>query len=581
MKTIDLIAQILRREGIAHLQCFPTTPLIEAAAQAGITPIICRQERVGVGIADGYSRVAWATGTAGAATPGVFAMQFGPGAENAYAGVATAFSDSSPVLLLPLGHPDDRQGVFPLFNGVRAFESVTKRVDRLTSPARTTDVLRRAFAALRMGRPGPVMVEVPADVATQEVPDGDTALAAYRPVPRIVSGPDPRDVHAAALSLCTAERPVLLAGQGTLYAGATDELVELADLLGLPVATTLLGKSAFPESHPLSLGCAMHAMPLAAHRFVQRADLFLAVGTSLTRHFTVMALPPGRTLIHATNDERDFYKDYLPDYPLLGDAKLTLRALIDACRDILETPRAETAGRASSTPGQYEPHAARAERRRTVAVEIAALHEEWLTALRPKLTSAQLPIDPYRVVWELTQAFDPEDVIATHDSGNPRGQLVPFFRTAAPRGFIGWGKSHGLGTGLGLAMGAKLARPEKVCVNFMGDAAFGMVGLDFEAAVRCRLPIITIVLNNSAMASERRAMPQAEAAFHTSDLGGDYAAIGRALGGHAERIDDPAQVRDALLRARRISEDEGRPVLLEFITARETASSTPGRNCVP
>ena len=130
----------------------------------------------------------------------------------------------------------------------------------------------------------------------------------------------------------------------------------------------------------------------------------------------------------------------------------------------------------------------------------------------------------------------------THDSGNPRGQLVAFYRAAGPRSFLGWGKSHGLGTGLGLIMGAKLARPEKVCVAFMGDAAFGMVGMDFEAAVRQRIPVVAVVLNNGGMASEAGAMPHAEAEYRTSSLGGDYAAIGRALGGHGERIERPEEI---------------------------------------
>jgi acetolactate synthase I/II/III large subunit len=562
MKTIDAIAQVLKAEGIQHLPCFPTTPVIEACAAAGIRPIICRQERVGVGIADGFSRV-----TEGR-VPGVFAMQYGPGAENAYAGVATAFSDSSPVLLLPLGHPEDRQGIYPLFDSVRSFHSVTKRVDRLTSPGRTTDVLRRAFTALRTGRPGPVMVEIPAEVATQDAPE-----PAYASVPRSVSGADPRDVERAARALCAAERPVVLAGQGVLYAEATDELVELSELLGLPVATTLLGKSAFPETHALSLGCGTHVMPSAVGAFFSRADLVFAIGTSLTKHFTVMSLPkgfgrggpgggsePGKTLIHATNDPVDLHKDYVSDHPLVGDAKVLLRQLIEAVREIVGP-----AGR--PRPG--------------VALEIATLHAEWLEAWRPKLTSAERPIDPYRVVWELTQAVRAQDAIVTHDSGNPRGQLVPFYRTAGPRGFLGWGKSHGLGTGLGLVMGAKIAQPDKVCINVMGDAAFGMVGLDFEAAVRCQIPIITVVLNNAGMASERRAMPQAEAAFQTSDLIGNYADIARALGGHAERIEDPGDVPDAFARAVRHTREQGQPVLLEFITARETESSNPGRNFVP
>jgi acetolactate synthase-1/2/3 large subunit len=553
VQTIDAIASVLRQEGVETLACFPTTPLIEACARAGIRPVICRQERVGVGIADGTSRL-----TEGQ-PPGVFAMQFGPGAENAYAGVATAFSDASPVLLLPLGHPEDRQGVAPLFDSLTGFASVTRRAERLTSPGRTVDVLRRAFGALRLGPPGPVLVEVPADVAVQEAPP-----PAWRSVPRTVSAGDPRDVLRAARALAGAARPVVLAGQGVLAAGGSEALVALAERLRLPVATTLLGKSAFPETHPLSLGCATHVMPEAAHHFLQQADVVLAVGTALTRHFTTYSLPPGKTLIQVTNNPGDLWKDEPVDYPILGDARLVLAQLLEAS--------AEVAG-AESTPG--------AERGAEVGAEIARRHAAWRDAWAEKLGAGGRPINPYRVVAGLMEAFDPGDCIVTHDSGNPRGQLVAFYRAAGARSFLGWGKSHGLGTGLGLIMGAKLARPEKVCLNVMGDAAFGMVGLDFETAVRARIPIITVVLNNGGMASEARAMPQAEASYRSSELGGDYAAIARALGGLAERVEEPEEVVPAFRRARRLTEEQGLPVLLEFLTARETASSSPGRSFRP
>ncbi|HEX2186162.1 MAG TPA: thiamine pyrophosphate-requiring protein [Chloroflexota bacterium] len=551
MRTIDAIAQLLRQEGIRYLSCFPTTPLIEACAQAEIQPIVCRQERVGVGIADGYSRVT------NGATPGVFAMQFGPGAENAFAGVATAYSDGVPVLLLPLGQAEDRLGVAPLFGAVAGFGAVTKRVEPITSPRRTADVMRRAMAALRQGRPGPVMVEIPADVALQEVPQ-DVALP--RPIPRTVSAGDPRDVARAARALCDARHPVVLAGQGVLYAEASGELLALAEQLDLPVMTTLLGKSAFPETHRLSLGCATHVMTPAAHHFLQRADLILAAGTSLTRHFTTVTLPAGKTLIQLTNDSADLNKDYLVDYGILGDARLILRQLGEACREIV------------GPHGRPNPD---------VAAEIETMHTAWRSAWAGKLTDRQRPINPYRVIQEFMNVFDPHDCIVTHDSGNPRGQLVAFYRAGGPRSFLGWGKSHGLGTGLGLILGAKLACPDKVCVNFMGDAAFGMVGLDFETAVRHRIPIITVVLNNGGMASEARAMPRAEADYRTSVLGGDYAAVARALGGHAERIEDPEAIAPAFQRARKVTEEEGQPVLLDFITSRETASSSPGRQFQP
>ena len=153
------------------------------------------------------------------------------------------------------------------------------------------------------------------------------------------------------------------------------------------------------------------------------------------------------------------------------------------------------------------------------------------------------------------RVVDPAEAIVTHDSGSPREQLNPFYRATRPRGYIGWGKSHQLGTGLGLAIGAKVAAPDKFCVNIMGDAAFGMTGLDFETAVRCGIPITTIVLNNSTMAIETHAMALSHERYRARDLGGNYANIGRDLGGWSERVEDPAQVGDAILRARRQNED--------------------------
>ncbi|MCH8186463.1 MAG: hypothetical protein IH862_10225, partial [Chloroflexi bacterium] len=201
MRTVDAIAHILKREGIEYLSAYPTTPVIEAAAEVGIRPIICRQERVGVGIADGYTRVK------NGRPAGVFAMQYGPGAENAFAGVATAFSDAVPMLLLPLGHPRERDGVYPHFSSVKSYASITKFVEQVSSAARVTDTMRRAFTRLKMARPGPVMVEIPADVAVEEV---DPALVdAYRPVKATTSAGNPQDVLEAAKALLQAKHPVI------------------------------------------------------------------------------------------------------------------------------------------------------------------------------------------------------------------------------------------------------------------------------------------------------------------------------------------------------------------------------------
>lgn len=543
MRVIDAISEILKREGVEFLSCYPTTPLIDAAAQAGIRPLLCRQERVGVGIADGYSRVS------NGRRIGVFAMQAGPGAENAFPGIATAYSDSVPVLLLPLGHPRDTAQIFPYFRSARTYASVSKWTEELNVPEQVTQVMRRAFNLLRLGRPGPVIVEIPADVALEKVNDSLN----YRPVKVTSSAANPRDVAEAARVLVQAQGPVIYAGQGVLYAEAWDELVELAELLQAPVTTTLEGKSAFPEDHPLSLGTGAGVMTKPVYNFLKNADVVFGIGCSLTRHGIVSAnIPPGKTIIHATNDERDINKHYAADYPLLGDAKLLLRQFIEAVRDLLGGTRARGDG--------------------PVAAEIKRLKEEWLAEWMPKLTSDEVPINPYRVIWEFMRTVDPRKAIVTHDSGSPREQLVPFYPATAPRSYIGWGKSHALGTGLGLIMGAKMAVPEKFCVNFMGDAAFGMTGLDFETAVRCGIPILTIVLNNSSMAIETPHMAVSHQRYRTRDIGGNYAELGRALGGCAERVEKPGDIAPAIERARRATE-EGKAVLLEFITSEEISFS--------
>ena len=539
MRTLDAIARILKKEGIEHLSAFPTTALIESAADIGVKPVICRQERVGVGIADGFARVA------NGKPPGVFAMQYGPGAENAYAGIATAFSDAVPLLLLPLGHPAGRDGVYPNFSSVRAYESVAKNVERLHSPAHVADAMRRAFALLKMGRPGPVMVEIPADVGEMDVPEG--AVDSYKPVKSATAGANLADADEAAAALLAARNPVIYAGQGVMYADASDDLIELAETLQIPVTTSMAGKSAFPEKHPLSLGSASGVMNGAALRFLRRADLIFAVGSSLSQHGMTLAIPSDKTLIQATNDPIDISKGYSVEYPLLGDAKPVIRAVLDACLDRLNG--------AARDDG-------------STADEIAAARAAWLGEWTRKLTSDEVPINPYRVMWDFMRVVDSDHAIVTHDSGSPRDQLMPFYRAGGPRTYLGWGKSHGLGTGLGLNIGAKLADPDKFVVNFMGDAAFGMTGLDFETAVRAGLPILTIVLNNSTMAIETSHMARSHELYRTRDLGGEYADMARAMGGWAEKVEDPADVAPAILRAKAATEN-GQAALLEFITSEE------------
>ncbi|RYG11506.1 MAG: thiamine pyrophosphate-requiring protein [Burkholderiales bacterium] len=542
MLIMDVIADYLKQEGVTTLFSYPTTPIIEAAAAVGIRPVLCRQERVGVDMAHGFARVK------NGKEFGVFAMQYGPGAENAFSGVATAYSDSAPILLLPLGHARDVAQTFPMFSSARSFAAITKSVEQVNLPGEIPHIMRRAISALKTGRLGPVMVEVPTDVVTAEAGEQKHA---YRPVRATRSSGDERDVQDAARLLIEAAHPVIQAGQGVLYAQASAELVELAELLDVPVTTSVEGKSAFPENHRLSLGC--NGLVLTGHgrHFIRKADLVVGIGTSLTRHFLVNPiLPYEKKFIHVTNDARDLYKGYEMDVAILGDAKLVLRQLVDAVRDQL--------GKRS--------------REDRVSAEIASVRAQWMTHWNTRLTSTEVPITPYRAIAEFMRVIPPEDAIVTHDSGSPRDQIIPFYQANTPNSYLGWGKSHALGTGLGLTIGAKVAAPDKFCVNFMGDAAFGMTGLDFETAARCGIPILTVVFNNSIMAVEIDQMKLSHERFNTISIGGNYANIAKDLGGWSEKVTDPEQLGAAFLRARRATEN-GQAALLEIITGPETEFS--------
>ncbi|MEA2984014.1 MAG: hypothetical protein QOD94_268, partial [Alphaproteobacteria bacterium] len=273
MKGADVVAEILKREGTEFLACYPRNPLIDACAELDIRPILCRQERIGVGMADGFSRI-----RAGKQN-GVFAAQHGPGIENAFAGVAQAFSENVPVLVIPAGFPAERQYITPTFRAAEVYAPVTKYSAMASSVQELPHVMRRAYQAMRSGKPGPVLVEVPNPVfdATFE------GTLDYQPVPVMRSAPDPEAVKQAARLLLAAKHPVIWAGQGVHYAEAGERLAALAELIPAPVAATNPGKSAIAESHPLALGASTRSSPKMYYAFLERADLVLAIGSSLTK----------------------------------------------------------------------------------------------------------------------------------------------------------------------------------------------------------------------------------------------------------------------------------------------------------
>ena len=535
MQGVDAIAQILKKEGTEFLACFPMQTLIEACAKVGIRPILCRQERVGMGIADGFSR------TTSGKRLGVFAMQHGPGTENSFPGAAQAFSDNVPILLLPAGEETSRGHIGPTFSAVDNYRNVTKWLAQINRVERIPELMRRAFYNLRTGKGGPVLLELPRDISVAEL-NGDFD---YRPVRGNRSAPDAADVEEVARVLMDADAPIIHAGQGCLYAEAWDELKEVAELLQAPVMTTMPGKSVFPEDHPLSLGAATGSASKQLKHFLNNADLVFGVGCSFTRTSFGAEIPAGKVIVHSTLDPGDVNKDYAADYALIGDAKLTLRALAMQIK-------AQTGGEGRRNGGD-------------VAARIKSIKAEWLDEWMPRLTSDEVPINQYRIIWDLLNNVDRANTIVTHDAGTPREQVVPFWETVAPRTYMGWGKSTQLGYGLGITMGAKLAEPDKLCVNFMGDAAIGMVGMDIETAVRNKIGILTIVFNNGLMAIERKSMPYAAEAYDTLLQGGNYCQVAQGLGAWAARVETPDAFLPALQEAVEATRS-GRPALLDCIT---------------
>ena len=543
MKVVDAIAKVLKAEGVEYLFAYPVNHIIEAAAKLDIRPIIVRQERIGLHMADAMSRM-----TSGEKI-GVFCMQSGPGSENAFGGVAQAYGDSAPIVVLPGGYSRNLTQIQPNFNSALNYRHVTKSSEQVTLPEAVPEAMRRAFTQVRNGRPRPALVEFPSDLFNEEISDSFDPT----PVPTVRYGPDSASIEAAAEALLDAECPVIYAGQGVHYAQAWDSLKELAELLAAPVTTSLGGKSAFPEDHPLALGSGGRAIPKPVHHYLQKADLIFGIGCSFTRTAFGVKIPEGKRVIHATVDPADINKDVPVESALVGDAGLILDGLVQAVRD--------------------RSNGASEERTAAVTGEISAVKTEWLEQWNAKLTSDEVPMTPYRVIWDLLHTVDVKNTIITHDAGSPRDQMSPFWQSVAPLTYIGWGKTTQLGYGLGLAMGAKLARPDHLCVNVWGDAAIGFTGMDFETAVRERIPILSVLFNNFSMAIEIPIMPVSTEKFRSTDISGHYADMAKAFGGYGERVETPDQIIPAIQRGIQKTQ-EGVPALLEFITAKEIQIST-------
>lgn len=546
MNGTEFIAKILKAEGINSVTCYPSNPLIEAVAKEGIRPISFRNERGAVMAADGFSR------TSQRKKFGVAIVQSQAGAENAMGGIAQAYADNIPILLMPGGISLSQLGVKPNFSALQNYQGWVKQVETVLSPNEVGNVMRRSFNALRNGPPGPVVVEMTSDVCSLEIPKDSENYCSPRSAKVI---PSQNDIRDAVKFLMKAKKPLIWAGGGVLMSGASKELKKLVEFTGIPVFTTMQGKSAFDERHPLSLGAGCGTTTLAAHNWLKNSDVVLVLGSSLTRTPYGQVLSSEKTLLHNTIDHEDLNKDVSAMVGLVGDTKLTLLALMEEFK----------------TEGFKKDNGEVTQ----IKKEINVLKKKWMQDWNPILHSGEIPLNYYRIINEIYKNIDPENSIVTHDAGAPRDCMVPFYNATLPNSYIGWGKTTHLGFGIPLMVGAKIAHPDKFCLNLMGDGAFGMSGLDLETSVRAELPITTVLLNNGAMSTYEGTSligPVSKKEYGVSSLRGDYAKIAKGLGAEGIRVEKPNELEMALKNAQQLNKD-GKTVLIDVISNVESRRS--------
>jgi acetolactate synthase-1/2/3 large subunit len=528
-RVADAIVDILQVEGVKFVSTLPgddILPIFDALHQNRQVPLILtRHEQATVYIADGYAR---STGEVGVAM-----VTKGPGRCNAFTAIVNAFTDCVPLVVI-FGHSSRKQlakGMLQEVPYLDTFQTMAKWTFSVPSPERIPEVFRRAFTLARSGRPGPVIIEIPQDISMAQA-----ELPSYQRTRRVRFGPDPDDIDKLIELMRHAKRPLFYAGRGALWSGATQRLIKVAEAYAIPVMATLPAKGAMPEDHPLCLG--LGGYPRAVYstgqsrKFAEEADLVIALGCSFRQHATSSWLPkPAHAkLVQVDVDPAELHKNYGADLVILSDIELFLRALLEQSKSVLSSWRNGMAG--------------------DIAAEIKELKTKWMDSWNPRLTSDEIPMNPYRVCWDVTHQLDRKKTILLHDAGVTRAYVSHHYEALNPLGFIGFGGTSAMGWSTPAALGAKLGNPDKTVVNFTGDGSFGMTGMEIETAARNDIRTLTIILNNESLGASRETLHDRFKGHEIGiALGGDYAGVARALGAFGEKVDKPADLQPALARA--------------------------------
>jgi len=517
----EALVQELVRCGVDHAFGVPggaAIPIFDAlCAEKRIKFVLTRHEQGATHMADGFARAS--------GRPAAVLVTSGPGATNTVTGIMTAMMDSVPMLVVTgqsetamLGKDAFQEAdVFNITMPVVKHSYLVKRAEDIPR------VVREAHYIAVSGRPGPVLIDVPVDVGRAEVP-GDAGagvdLPGYHPE---AGGGTPVELEQIAAALDKAERPLLLAGHGTVIAGAGAALAALSEKLRAPVATTLLGKGVFPEDHALSVGMVgMHGTAYA-NRLVTECDLLLVLGARMDDRIlgSPASFGAGAFIVHVDVDEAEFGKLVRPDVACRGDARRTLEAL-------LPLVRRRTAG------GAWERRVAEAKRK-------------W-----PLRYAARGGIRPQRVIAELQALVEGRKVILATDVGQHQMWAAQFWRCGNPRRFVTSGGAGTMGFGLPAAIGAQLAHPDALVVALVGDGGFQMTMCELATACVQRLPVKVLVMNNHMLGMVRQLQDLLAGARHSGvELEGnpDFARVAKAYGAFGEHVTRSNDLRSALRRA--------------------------------
>jgi acetolactate synthase-1/2/3 large subunit len=533
----QMVVQILKAEGVKYIFGLPGDPtcLYDALYdEPAIKPVLVRHEAAG-----GFMAMAYALLTR---QPTVCFASPGPGIANLVPAMLEALAACAPVITPCTGinSHNDGKGAFQETDQIGIMKPVTKWAVRVPYTEKIPWAMRRAFSLATNGQPGPIFVEIPAEVGNAK-----GKMPNYAPAERYIrSAGDPARVKQAATLLAEAKRPLIVAGGGALRSGAHDELLELAEHLGMPVMTTPSGRGCIPEDHPLSIGqVGLYRTRLGMQAF-EEADVLVTVG-SRNEEFQTGAwriFPPGAKFVQIDIESFEIGRNWLPDIAIVGDAKLVLADLL------------------ASLEGQEK-----AEWKRR-SEEYARAKREYEAEVAEEGLSDDMPLKTKRVLYELDRVFG-RNTVLVHENGSQDlwSYYSPYYKVLDLDTVVAPGEQTCMGMGVAGAIGAKLALPDKKVVCVTGDGAFQMHYQELPTAVQYGTPVTWVVLDNRSLGWIKFGQKRLGGRYISVDyeVQPDFVQLARACSCYGERVDRPEEVRGALERALRANQD-GKPAVLVF-----------------